>query len=779
MRILTRYILGEVVSHALIGAVVFTFVLFTRDLGRILELVVRNSAPLPSVAEIFFFTVPVALTYTVPMGVLVGILIGLSRLAADSEITAMRASGLGVWHFLRVISIFVVVAWLFALVNSVYLAPRSLAALGHLQDRLKSSQVSFEVQPRVFYEGFPKTVLYVQDVKAMSGGALWKGVFLADLSDPSSPRISLAREGVLVSQGPDRLDLHLTDGSTHEADPKDANQYQVSTFQTTDIPIQIPAAQNSPEHEPTSLGEMRLTTLLRTAQTADPVTRRWHLIEYHRRLALPTACIVLALVGIPLGLSSKKGGKSSGFVLTILLVFLYYSLSLIGVSFAKQGRLSPAAGVWLADFAFFVGGVFLLWQSERRPIELAGWRSWFKFSKSKALLQPMNGDSPRVAPRESILTRWPRRWRLFNLNFPTILDDYVLRDFSLYLTIIIATFLMLLLVFTLFELLGDIMRNQVSPLTVGEYLLNVVPYFLYNTTPLSMLLAVLVTFGLLQRSNEITAIKATGISLYRIIVPVLIASVLVAGVLFLSDQLYLPYTNKRQDALRNQIKGKPPQTYLRPDRKWIFGQHSDIYYYQLFDPDRDVFGGVSVFQFDPRTFQITHRITADRAHWSESMGRWVYEQGWERNLSGSAIDSYRKFDAATFPELAETPAYFKKEIKQSSEMSYEELRRYIYDLEQSGFDVVRLRVQLQKKIAYPLITLVMAIIAIPFALSTGKRSAIAGVATAIGIGVAYWTISGLFEAMGNLSQLPPAVAAWSPDLVFGFIGSYLILRMPT
>ena len=376
-------------------------------------------------------------------------------------------------------------------------------------------------------------------------------------------------------------------------------------------------------------------------------------------------------------------------------------------------------------------------------------------------------------------TRLPKRWRLFNLRFPTILDDYVLRGFAMYLGIIVAAFLMLLLVFTLFELLGDILRNQVSPLTVGEYLLNVVPYFLYNTTPLSMLLAVLVTFGLLQRTNEITAIKATGISLYRIVVPVLIASTLVAGVLFLSDQFYLPYSNKRQDALRNRIKGKPAQTYLRPDRKWIFGQHSDIYYYQLFDPDRDIFGGVSVFQFDPHTFQITHRITADRAHWSKSMERWVYEQGWERNLNGSAIENYRKFDAATFPQLAEVPAYFKKEIKQSSEMSYDELRRYIYDLEQSGFDVVRLRVQLQKKIAYPLITLVMAVLAVPFALSTGKRSALTGVATAIAIGVVYWTISGLFEAMGNLSQLPPAVAAWSPDLVFGFIGGYLILRMPT
>src|SRR5260370_13539127 len=106
-----------------------------------------------------------------------------------------------------------------------------------------------------------------------------------------------------------------------------------------------------------------------------PATRRWHLIEYHRRLALPTACIVLALVGIPLGLSSKKGGKSSGFVLTILLVFLYYSISLIGVSFARQGRISPAAGVWLADLAFLLGGVILLCHSDPRPIALLPLRS--------------------------------------------------------------------------------------------------------------------------------------------------------------------------------------------------------------------------------------------------------------------------------------------------------------------------------------------------------------------------------------------------------------------
>src|ERR1700723_3159513 len=706
MRILTRYILREVSSHALIGAAIFTFVLFTRDLGRILELVVRASAPLPSVAEIFLFTVPLALTYTIPMSVLVGILIGLSRLAADSEITAMRASGLGVWSFGRVLAIFVVGAWLLALINGLYLAPWSLASLGHLEDQLKGSQVSFEVQPRVFYEGFPKIVLYVQDVHTAQGAAVWKGVFLADISDAANPRITLAHEGILVPEGQDRLHLHLIDGATHETDPKLPDHYQISTFQQTDIPIELPSTENKTD-EQIPVGLITTSALHDHARRVDSVSARWYLIEFHRRFALPTACLVLAMVGIPLGLSSKKSGKSGGFVLTIALVFVYYFVSLLGVSLARQGKVGPMFGAWLANIAFFAAGSILLWQAERRPIALSALRFWGKRDKGHS-----NGPVPpfRLGRRDSAnaFERASTRRRVFSASFPTLLDDYVLRDFFIYLGMILSAFLVLLLVFTLFELLGDILRNQTSFLVVGEYLLNVAPYLLYSVAPLIMLLAVLITFGLMNRSNEITAIKATETSIYRIVTPVLAAAALLAAGLFFADQFYLPHTNKRQEALHNQIKGKPAQTYLRPDRKWIFGQHNDIYYYQFFDPDRDQFANVTIFQIDPASFAISQRVHADRAHWADNLNRWIFEQGWQRSLQGSEIAGFRNFDVSTFPELSEAPSYFKKEVKQYSEMNYEELHHYIRDLQQSGFDVVRLRVQLNKKLSFPLITLIMA-----------------------------------------------------------------------
>jgi lipopolysaccharide export LptBFGC system permease protein LptF len=112
-------------------------------------------------------------------------------------------------------------------------------------------------------------------------------------------------------------------------------------------------------------------------------------------------------------------------------------------------------------------------------------------------------------------------------------------------------------------------------------------------------------------------------------------------------------------------------------------------------------------------------------------------------------------------------------------MSYADLSRYIADLRQSGFDTVALRVQLQNKLAVPFITLVMAILAVPFAVTMGKHAGLVGVGTAIGVAIAYWALAGLFSSMGDIATLPPLLAAWSPDILFAITGSYLLLRTPT
>src|SRR6201987_6316056 len=137
-----------------------------RDLNQILEAVVRNSSTFVSVAEVFVLTLPNTFKVTIPMAVLVGILLGLSRLAADSEIIAMRASGLGIGYFVRVASIVAIGGTLLGLVNSLFVAPRANQAILEMQQALETSQASYQIQPRVFYEDFHNYVLYVQDVRA-------------------------------------------------------------------------------------------------------------------------------------------------------------------------------------------------------------------------------------------------------------------------------------------------------------------------------------------------------------------------------------------------------------------------------------------------------------------------------------------------------------------------------------------------------------------------------------------------------------------------------------
>jgi LPS export ABC transporter permease LptG len=288
-----------------------------------------------------------------------------------------------------------------------------------------------------------------------------------------------------------------------------------------------------------------------------------------------------------------------------------------------------------------------------------------------------------------------------------------------------------------------------------------------------------VSFGLLAKSNQMTAILSAGVSIYRAAVPVLLVAAGLSATMYIMGDYTLPQSNQRQDALRNQIKGKPPQTYYRPDRQWIFGQSSRIYNHRFFDPDRNVFAGLSVFEFDPQTFQMKRRIYASRAFWEPPIKGWVLENGWVRELDGDRVTSYMPFSIAKFDEMTEEPSYFKKEVKPSAQMSAWELRRYMNELAQSGFDVVRLSVQFYRKFSFPLIAFVVTLIGIPFALSMGRKGAISGIAVSIGIAIVYWSTSSLFEAMGNLSQLPPVVAAWSPDILFGLGGVYLLLRVRT
>jgi LPS export ABC transporter permease LptF/LPS export ABC transporter permease LptG len=772
MRILDRYIVREVFRHAFLGLVVFTFVFFVPQLVRLMELLVRHAGSTSRIFLLLLCTLPGVLTFTIPMAVLVGVLLGLGRMSADSELIALTAVGISRRRVLLPVGVLALTGMLLTLAMTLWISPRALRAFRGIEAELAASQASFQVQPRVFDERYPKLVFYVNDVSP--SGAQWRGVLLAESGGENGSRLTLAEEAFVTNE-PRRgkLELHLRGGTTHEYSLKEPDRYSVTNFGDSDWPLEFAGLAPAATHALTA-AERNTTELLADRGPGWLESR----VEFHRRLAFPFASLVFALVAVPFGARPRRGGRAAGFLLAVALIASYYLLFIVGAGMARQGNLSPAQGIWAANAFLALLGLFLLprmeqFRGENRVARyldrvLAWNRLRRRRARARAAARAGNGAAAAREPAKRT-----------GGMFPRLMDLYVLRRFFFYLAVIMGVFIFLFEAFTFFELLDDIARHRAPFLVVVDYFRYLTPYLVYQLTPLAALVAVLVTLGLMSKNNEIVACKAIGISLYRLALPLVICGVVLAGAMLALDDTYLPYATQRQDSLRNQIKGKPPQTFRHPRRQWIFGENSKIYNYQLFDPDRKFFGELNVVEIDPATFQIRRRIYAARAHWEESDKRWVLESGWVRDFSNGGVTRFDPFGATEFAELTEPPSYFDREVRQAFQMSWRELSSYIKDLHQAGFDVATLTVQWHRKLAYPLMVPVSMGLAIPFAFLVGARGAIGGVALGVAIAIVYWSAAALLQALGGVGQLPPLIAGWSPDLVFFFLGLYFFLKMPT
>jgi LPS export ABC transporter permease LptG len=305
------------------------------------------------------------------------------------------------------------------------------------------------------------------------------------------------------------------------------------------------------------------------------------------------------------------------------------------------------------------------------------------------------------------------------------------------------------------------------------------PQILMIVVPMAILLSILITFGILEKHSEITALKAGGWSLYRIGAPVFLISGVFCVSMYLLQDYVLPFANSRQDSIRNVIKGRPAQTSLRPQRKWMFGESNRIYNYDYFDAGQNLFVQLNVFEIDMNTLSIIRRIHAARAV-VEGHGAWRLDDGWVRNFQAPQ-GGFEKFSTTEMP-FPERAGYFQREIfqpKESSKLTYLELSNYISYLRKSGYNATDLQVELYKKISFPLSCLIMAILGVPFSFTTGKKGAFFGITASVAIAMSYWGIFSVFETMGAYGLLIPLLAAWAPNMLFGAAGLALLFTIRT
>jgi LPS export ABC transporter permease LptF/LPS export ABC transporter permease LptG len=782
VRILDRYIFREILTSSLLGTFLATFVTFLQKADKLFAVLVGSNAKPMVVAELFAWSVPQLLPLTIPFGVLVGILIGLGRLSSDGEIVAMRAAGVSSRKVIAPVLFFALLGVGLAGYASLRLTPLAARESTRILDEIAATQLSADVEPRVFDESFPNHILYIGEVKGTGGElALWKHVFIADVTPPAErasglkdkadgPMVTVSREAIAAPDpARNRIQLSMVDSSTHEMS-KDGVADDSSSLHS------IQGLDASPPNQQGLHAAAMNTRELMTYYGPDWLENK---IELHKRFALPLACFVLAMVGIPLGVTTRKGGKSAAYINAILLAFFCYYLSFITlINLAKQRAMPAQIALWLPNEVLGLVGLIFL-----SRLEMPGDRDLTTYVKDLFLrawgaaksVKPKAATAPADVPSER---RPVSGWRLPML--PQIIDTHILSSFVFYFAVMLVSFVSLILIFNFFELMGDMVRNS-NLRTMLTYLFFLTPWEIYQMTPICVLVGVLLTLGVMSKQNEITAFKACGVSLYRLAMPLLLASTILASGLFAFDYYYVPAANKIQEELHDEIKARPKASWLRPDRKWIKGVGARIYYYRYFDTHENMMEDVNVFDLDPATFSLIHEIVAARARWNPTLKTWVFEDGWSAQFQGSDCKSYAGFHGplqpVSFPALTEAPDYFLKEATQYKEMNFLELDRYIANLTESGFGTTTLQVEFFRKFSVPAFAMIMALIAAPFGFMVGNRGAMAGIGVSIVIAISYLALGSLFKELGDVSLLPPSMAAWSPDVVFALAGLYLMMRM--
>ena len=768
MRRLDRYIFREILTPGLLALVALTFIVFSRSVGPLLEIIVRQSPTASEIWAVVVASLPAVLSVTLPMGVLVGILTGFSRMSSDSEAIALRASGISMWRILRPVFVFASLACAATLVLTVWVAPYTTANLRSLQAQLVRRHPSIDLRPRVFYEkaNWPY-LLFVNDSIRLDRGLQIHGILLVDTKDPEQPEVTLAESGrILPADDGQSIQLTLLNSSKHVVSPGGSNTYEIVSVpgeQTLSVPVPIsPPSTSVPVTEVTTRD---LWDRLNRGPV-DPADRA----EFHQRLALPFACLAFALIGLPLGVSTHRGGRSMGLVLSLILMFGYY-MALIGGSRATTvGSFSPVLGAWLPNLIFAILGLILLSRSDKQHQN----RVLMFLGRG---IEHLSTTLSSLKVRGRSVTRWAYSLR-FRLRFFRLLDAYVLRGFWFFFLIVLGVFSALFVVVTLFELLPYIIKNHPSLGTVVSYFLYYLPQIFYFVIPLAVLLAILINLGTLTKTNEILAVKAGAISLYRMSLPLVLMGALVSGTVYMMQDYVLPFTNKRQDEYHDTIKNSAPQTYRDPSRKWMMGSANRLYNYNFFDPATDSFANISILTIDPKSFQLREWFYAKRGVWTGSS--WNFEDGWVREISPDQNKEKRQqqFSQKLVTEL-DPPSYFKKEVREADQMSYRELESYVADLRRSGVDVSGLTVDLYRKLSFPLVSFIMALIGIPFSFKTGRKGAFYGIGFCLAVGILYWFTFELFRKLGGINQLDPFVAAWFPNLIFGAGGFWLMLRVKT
>ncbi len=812
MKRLDTYIFRQMAAPFGLCIALITMVLIMHKMLKLMEMIINKGIPASVFLLFLLFLLPSLLVLSIPMAVLVAILMTFSRMSADNEIVALKANGVSLFRMLRAPLIFGIVGWLLSSGITLYVLPYANRPAKEKIFEMAARHVDAEIQPRVFYDKFKDFMIYVQE--KLPDEPVMHGVFVSHTPDDGSMRVMVAARGLLIpDEKRGQTYLRLENGSVHELPRTRGERYTVSSFEMQNLPLlteqtkkklrdKIPLshremtiseirkviAGNLEQLEATKIAYEEALQNQADEQVSEETlnglrrTRRYwqwvynaSRVELHKKFSLPFACIIFALIGVPLGIFNRRRKQGGSIGVSLLLFLGYYVILSAGENLGDNGDLPPFLSMWLPNIALGVFAAVLLYYSalEKRP------RCWVKLSDAAyALAQKLRSLFSRLGMIRQFGPRMPGGLKFAgywagtgHVRFPRLLDRYVMSKFMRIMGIVTSGLVMVFCVVRFVEVVDDVIEHKSGVMPAINFVLFSIPQLLFWVIPMAVLVTAMMTINVMARGNELTVLLAGGTSLQRISVGILSVALAASALSFTLNEYIVPYANREVERIWHEdINQKGKKSKFAKYRIWYKGVGNRIYNVAYIDqkPPQPIIKGITIFEFDDNQ-RIKHILQAESAYFVG--GKWCFENVDFKRMTPEGPRS--EMMGRLVLTLDETPDDFIKLRPEPDEMSYSELSGYIEELKNAGYSYQQYQTDLANKIAMPTIALIIALMAIPLGAMGGKSGKLVGLGAAIGIAGLFFVIHSSFISFGHSGQIPHFLAAWAANILFGTGGVFL------
>jgi LPS export ABC transporter permease LptG len=814
------YTFREILGPAILGLTIYSFMLLMNEIFLIAERTLSQNLPLTTALKLFALAIPSVLVLTIPMATLLAVLVGIGRLSADQEWTALQAAG----HGPRILATPLIALGLTASIISFgifnYVVPTTQQrAREQNAEIMLAGNLGADLRPRQ-WEVIGDINMIVDEIRPGNNdrGSLEDLVVIRNEKDRVS--ITLAGSGDIfpTPSADGTLIVDLYDSIRHDFDEVEVDNYRIATWDAYRESIPLPAHLRSflepqaptvramqPPDLLVELGQAaqqrtvaneRASELKRERISEQVIADSRHnrvIVELNRRIALPLACLFFAVLALPLGVSRVRSGKGAGFALSLLVIIVYWVAFTFFENLSLRQRFPAALGPWMGNLIlvpWIALAYYRMGRPERSKVGLLG----KLFRLTVRALRALRARLPFAPPVPDEATNGPEQ-ALADLagtsrRFVRRTDRYVAMQFIRILGLTMASAYTLFLLIEVKNSLEELFKRQQPISLMFDYLGYVSLERFPLVLPLACLAASVIAFSILTRSGELTAMKANGISLRRATLPVLVITAALSGLLFMLSNTVIPTATRKGQETSDLIRGKQPATKGLPATgNWTYGPNGEkLYYYRYYDEQRDEFHDLRILSLDDSRDYITDHRFAPLARFRDDRG-WELDGGWFLSFknNGSEVGTQETFKTSYEVEL-DSPQTFapqtgrsltRRKTDYASILTLSEIDSRIKDLDARGYDVTSLRVAWHGKFAWAVTPFVMSLLALPFAFRLGRRGSLYGVGISFILGIAYWVVFAAFNALGLETILEPILAVWAPHVLFSLLGAYLLLYVPT